>query len=98
MYCTRASISMLVAYQGGNLSMDYISYFYYGEGAPEGDLGHGQGMWPNGNLATGAGKKAFDWAMNGQAVTSSRGKPTFAQVKAWIDADRPMLASAPPCG
>ena len=62
--------------------MDYISYFYYGEGAPEGDLGHGQGMWPNGNLAAGTGKKAFDWAMNGQAVTSSRGKPTFAQVKA----------------
>lgn len=91
MYCTRASISMLVAYQGGNLSQDNISYFYYGEGAPEGDLGHGKGMWPNGNLTAGTGKKAFDWAMNGQAVTSSRGKPTFAQIKGWIDADRPML-------
>ena len=91
MYCTRASISMIVAYHGGNLSQDYISYFYRGEGAPEGDLGHGLGMWPNGDLATGTGKKAFDWAMNGNAVTSSRGKPTFAQIKAWIDADRPML-------
>lgn len=91
MYCTRASISMLVAYQGGNLSMDYISYWYRGEGDPEGDLGHGKGMWPNGNIAAGTGKKVFDWAMNGNAVTSSRGKPTFNQIKAWIDADRPML-------
>jgi uncharacterized protein YfaP (DUF2135 family) len=91
MYCTRASISMIVAYHGGNLSQDYISYFYRGEGAPEGDLGHGLGMWPNGDLAAGTGKKAFDWAMNGNAVTSSRGKPTFAQIKAWIDANRPLL-------
>jgi uncharacterized protein YfaP (DUF2135 family) len=91
MYCTRASISMIVAYNAGNLSMDYISYFYQGEGEPEGDLGHGKGMWPNGDLAAGTGKKAFDWAMNGNAVTSSRGKPTFAQVKGWIDADRPIL-------
>lgn len=91
MYCTRASISMIVAYHGGNLSMDYISYFYRGEGEPEGDLGYGKGMWPNGNLAAGTGKKAFDWAMNDNAVTSSRGKPTFAQIKEWIDADRPLL-------
>ena len=91
MYCTRASISMIVAYHGGNLSMDYISYWYHGEGEPEGDLGHGLGMWPNGNLAAGTGKKAFDWAMNGNAVTSSRGKPTFNQIKSWIDAFRPML-------
>lgn len=91
MYCTRAAISMIVAYFGGNLSMDYISYFYYGGGEPEGDLGHGKGMWPNGNLAAGTGKKAFDWAMNGNAVTSSRGKPTFAQIKTWIDGNRPLL-------
>jgi len=91
MYCTRASISMIVAYHGANLSQDYISYFEYGEGEPEGDLGHGKGMWPNGNLAAGTGKKAFDWAMNDNPVTSSRGKPTFDQIKGWIDADRPLL-------
>lgn len=91
MYCTRAAISMIVAYFGGNLSMDHISFFYYGGGEPEGDLGHGKGMWPNGNLAAGTGKKAFNWAMNDNAVTSSRGKPTFAQVKTWIDENRPML-------
>src|SRR5690606_34331047 len=51
----------------------------------------GKGMWPNGDLAAGTGKKAFNWAMNDNAVTSSRGKPTFAQVKTWIDENRPML-------
>lgn len=91
MYCTRASISMIVAFHGGDISMDRLSYFYYGGGAPEGDLGHGKGMWPNGNLTTGTGLKVFDWAMNGNAVTSSRGKPTFNQIKGWIDADRPLL-------
>jgi len=90
-YCTRASISMIVAYHGGDLSQDRISYYEYGGGAPEGDLGCGIGLWPNEHSTWGTGKNVFDWAMNGNAVTSSRGKPTFAQVKAWIDAGRPLL-------
>ncbi len=91
MYCTRASISMIVAYHGGNLSQDRISYYAYGGGAPEDDLGHGVGLWPNQQSTWGTGKNVFDWAMNGNAVTSSRGKPTFDQVKGWIDAGRPLL-------
>jgi hypothetical protein len=91
MYCTRASISMIVGYHGGNLSMDRISYEGYGGGAPEGDLGHGIGLWPNELANQGTGKNVFNWAMNGNAVTSSRGKPTFAQVKTFIDAGRPLL-------
>ena len=90
-YCTRASISMIVAYHGGNLSQDRISYYAYGGGAAEGDLGCGRGLWPNQHSTWGTGKNVFDWAMNGNAVTSSRGKPTFTQVKGWIDAGRPLL-------
>jgi hypothetical protein len=92
MYCTRASVSMIVKHHGGDLFQDRISYFYYGGGPPEGDLGNGRGAWPNGNLTSGTGRKIFDWAMNGNAVTSSRGKPDFdTQVKTWINAGRPLL-------
>ena len=91
MYCTRASISMIVAYHGGKLSQDRIAFQGYGGGPPEGDLGHGIGMWPNELKNQGTGTNLFDWAMNGNAVTSSRGKPTFDQVKQFIDAGRPML-------
>jgi len=90
-YCTRAAISTIVAYYGGNLSQDRISYYEYGGGAPEHDLGCGIGLWPNERSTHGTGKNVFDWAMNGHAVTSSRGKPTFDQVKGWINAGRPLL-------
>lgn len=90
MYCTRASISMIVAYHGGKLSQDRIAYQAYA-GSTSGDLGNGVGLWPNEIKTQGTGKNIFDWAMNGNAVTSSRGKPTFAQVRGWIDANRPML-------
>lgn len=93
LYCTRASISMIVAYHGGKLSQDRIAFYAYGGGAPEGDLGNGIGLWPNGDIRPGTtrGRQTFDWAMNGNAVTSSRGKPTFDQIKGFIDANRPML-------
>jgi hypothetical protein len=83
---------MIVKHHGGDLFQDRISYFYYGGGPPEGDLGNGRGAWPNGNLTSGTGRKIFDWAMNGNVVTSSRGKPNYdTQVKTWIDAGRPLL-------
>ena len=90
-YCTRASIAMIVSFHGGNLSQDRISYEEYGGAAQWGDLGHGKGLWPNEKATRGSGKNIFDWAMYGAEVTSSRGKPTFDQVKAWIDDNRPAL-------
>ncbi len=91
MYCTR-TVHMIVGYLGANLSRDRISYYAYGGDAPEGDLGHGIGLWPNqlANQGTGS-KNVFNWAMNGATVTSSRGKPTFSQVSGWLDAGRPIL-------
>ncbi len=93
-YCTRASISMLADYYGKGqkrLSQDRISFYAFGGGAPEGDLGHGRGMWPNQRCTQGGGKNVLWWAMNDDTGVCSRGKPTFAQLKGWIDAGRPGL-------
>jgi len=90
-YCTRAAISMIVDYFGGHLSQDRISYFHFGGGTPDGDMGHGIGLWPCESGSWGTGDCVFGWALNGTAPTSSRGKPTFAQVRGWIDAGRPIL-------
>lgn len=95
MYCTRASISMIVDYHGGSLSQDRISYYKYDGGPPEGDLGHGQGLWPDELCTWGSGTAGdddvFTWAMDGGAIDCARGKPTFNQVRNWIDDGRPIL-------
>ena len=94
-YCTRASISMIVDYHGGSLSQDRIAYHKYDGGPPEGDLGHGIGMWPDKRCTWGTGvindDDVFTWAMNGGAIDCGRGKPSFDQVRAWLDAGRPIL-------
>ena len=98
MYCARASISMIASYYGGTLSQDRISYEGFGTGAPEGDLGHGIGMWPH--VIGRSGIPAIDWALNLPAGSVPRvvGKPTFSQVKNWIDNARPILAIIPSGG
>ncbi|MCB0114354.1 MAG: hypothetical protein KDD84_09700, partial [Caldilineaceae bacterium] len=90
-YCTRASISMIADYHGSKLSQDRISYYAYGGGVPEGDLGHGIGLWPNQGCTQGGGKNVMWWAMNDATGVCARGKPSFAAVKSWIDAGRPAL-------
>jgi len=85
-YCVRAAISMLASYYGGHLSQDRISFYYYGEPPPEGDLGFGAG--PDGNgIYTG-----LDWAL-GAPITRIDSKPAFADVKTWIDAGQPIVAA-----
>ena len=61
-YCTRASISMIADYYGSNLSQDRISFYAYGGGVPEGDLGHGVGLWPNQGCTQGGGKNVMWWS------------------------------------
>ncbi len=94
-YCTRASISVIVDYHGGSLSQDRISYYKYDGGPPEGDLGHGLGLWPDELCTWGTGTAGdddvFTWAMNGGTIDCGQGKPTFTQVRDWIDAGRPLL-------
>lgn len=87
-YCVRASVSMIASYYGGNLSQDRITYETFKGGGPEGDLGHDVPF-------TGVQARAsLSWAL-GTNVPAQFGKPTFAQIKAWIDADRPMRAVIP---
>jgi regulation of enolase protein 1 (concanavalin A-like superfamily) len=92
MYCTRASISVIADYFGGHLSQDRISFYQYGGGEPEDDLEHGRGMWPCESVTQGSTTRcAFGWALNDSIPISSRGKPTFDQVRSWIDNNGPIL-------
>jgi formylglycine-generating enzyme required for sulfatase activity len=87
-YCVRASLSMMVSYYGRSLSQDRISYEIFkstGEGTPILDLGHGRGM--NGDQLT----SAFKWAIGTDPIILE-GKPTFQQIKDWIDDGRPILS------
>lgn len=92
-YCTRASIAMAASHYGGRLSQDYISYYAFGRNDPEDDLGHGIGLWPNDNaLPANAHGHVLQWAMNGGAITTvPPANLTFAQLKGFIDARRPLV-------
>lgn len=100
MYCVRASIAMAASYYGGKLSQDRITYEIFrgkgpeGSGPPEGDLGHNVGVdGPPDPTAT----NTFAWALGiaPADILEQAGKPTFNQIKAWIDANRPILAAIP---
>ena len=102
MYCTRAAISMISNYYGGPLSQDRISYEAFKNDGVDLSLGHGKGLWPNAwfrcleidkkSLSECKDKRnIFGWAMNTASITSGEGKPSFEQIKQWIDEDRPIL-------
>lgn len=69
--CVRASVAMLAAFYGGDLSIDRISYFIFEEnasadypskGVPEGDLGFGKGA---------SSSAALPWALNAETESAS---------------------------
>jgi len=91
MYCVRASVSMMASYYGGHLSQDRISYELFKGGPPEKDLGHNVGVAAPPDPAE---TDLLSWAL-GVNVPVQVGKPTFAQIKTWIDADRPIMARIP---
>lgn len=95
-YCTRASIAMVARFFGGNLSQDYISYYAFGEGDPENDLGHGLGLWPgNEPSPRGVHQNVLQWAMGDRAVTTiAPAALTMDQVRGFIDARRPLVVVA----
>ena len=92
-YCVRASMSMMASYYGGELSQDRISYeiFKGAAGWPENDLGHNVGVPAPPNATE---TDTLSWAL-GVNVPVQAGKPTFAQIKGWVDADRPIMARIP---
>lgn len=87
MYCVRAVTSMLAAYYGGNLSQDRISYEFFKDGraGPDTDLGHGNGANEQ-QVAS-----WLNWALGDEhAVSYVSGKPSFSQIRQWIDEERPI--------
>lgn len=93
-YCVRASMSMMASYYGGHLSQDRISYKIFKGGEPEGDLGHNVGVSPPPSPIE---TNTLAWALgiNPNNIPVRAGKPSFAQIKAWIDANRPIMARIP---
>ena len=100
MYCVRASICMMTSFYGGDLSMDRLSYHIiqeWGENThagthdsnPDNDLGYNRGAYyPDEE------DEALSWALQ-TTITTSGGKPTFSQIKDYIEADRPIMFRRP---
>ncbi len=96
-YCTRASIQMVNAKYGGSLTQDEISYHGYQNNVvgPEGDLGHGVGMWPQEDLA-------YSWAMNNAGIAENfltpDGPIPWGTLTSEIDGGWPVLTVIRPPG
>lgn len=103
--CVRASIAMIVTRYGGSLSMDRIGYRLFENGGspladigeignPLRDLGHDRTTLVCGGDGSHGGQ-LLSWALGGAAFDygheNSTGKPTFAQIRGWIDANRPIM-------
>lgn len=97
MNCVRASISMMVSFYGRTLSQDRIAYFTQeertgvGNGIPEGDLAHSDGM---GYFAEETA--ALEWALD-ETITDffDTPNPGFNDLKGWLDANRPIMTRTP---
>ena len=88
MYCARATMAMMASYYGSNLSQDRISYEIFGEGRPEGDLGHNVGV----------SAEDIDFIVNwslGSQINRQSGKPSFENIKLWIDDGKPIYSVIP---
>ncbi len=96
-YCRRATIQMINAFYGGDLTQDRISYqampLERAAGnvvrAPEGDLGHDVPM-----LVASTGP-ITQWAVDNSVVTGVFAGPTYAQLKAEIQAGYPVQSRVP---
>lgn len=99
MNCVRASISMMVSFYGGSISQDRIAYFTeegrtgVGNGIPEGDLAHSVGMSYS-SVNGGEETVALEWALDA-TIDFMDNSPTFAQVRGWLDANRPIMTRTP---
>jgi hypothetical protein len=97
MNCVRASISMMVSFYGKTLSQDRISYFTQeertgiGNGIPEGDLAHRDGMSYSAEETA-----ALEWALDETiADFVDTPNPSFSDLKGWLDANRPIMTRRP---
>lgn len=88
MYCARATMAMMASYYGSNLSQDRISYEIFGQGRPEGDLGHNVGV------SVEDIDSIVNWSL-GIQIDRQSGKPSFENIKLWIDDGRPIYTVIP---
>ncbi len=84
-YCARATMAMMASYYGSNLSQDRISFEIFGERDPEGDLGHNIGVSID-NI-----NDIVHWSLD-LAIPRIEIKPTFDNIKSWIDNERPIYS------
>ena len=87
-YCARASVAMLASYYGGHLTQDRITYEIFRGSRPEGELGH------NLPVSYAQADAVVNFAL-GTTVARQDGKPSFAQIKSWIDNDQPLGSTTP---
>ena len=97
-YCVRASVQMINAYYGGNVSQDRFTYWMIVEYPdsnkkalkPDFDLWHDAG----------SGNEMFPWALgysynDWSKITSGSGKPSYSNIKTWIGQGRPIRVGIP---
>ncbi len=96
--CARASIAMMVSAYGKSLSQDRIAYYTQeessgmGDGKPEDDLAHFEGMLYSSNDG-GEETAALSWAL-GSSPADFRNRhhsPSFAQMQAWLANNQPIM-------
>ena len=104
--CVRASIAMIVTNYGGNLSQDRLTYQLFenwgnpiedrwagvGVGDPTRDLGHNAPTFVCGADGSSA-RTLLAWALgvNNADITYGWVKPSFNDIRNWIDAGRPVM-------
>ncbi len=101
--CVRASIAMIVTHYGGQLSQDRLSYQLFenwghpiedrgGVGTPAVDLGHDRPTFVCGSTGSSA-RTLLAWALgvNNSSIVYGSTKPSFSQIRNWIDAGRPIM-------
>jgi len=87
-YSARATLSMMasfyLSFYSGDLSQDRITYkILHGDKPQRGDLGHNIGF------TVAQIDQAINWAL-GMTVPRVDGKPSFQQIKDWINAGQPI--------
>ena len=90
-YCARASIAMVAAHYGSDLSQDRLSYQHFGaaNGPFYGALGHDK------PLPIAGGQALLSWALNDAPVALTMGKPSWEDLVRWASDDRPVLSGIP---
>ena len=97
-YCYATAIAMINHYYGGNLTRDEIAWRIKAtDNKPEDDLSHSEGAVDT--ETTNGLVWALDPSPTGpydeSSLNYSQTRPTNANLKAWIDANRPVMFSTP---